>query len=199
MLRQLEQTPKLTDQNGRQALTLHGIYPLRLMKQLVLQFLCAPPFAPAPIWRELQEFVLDRNALLPSSAPSVYLYRNLSRWGRVVPCCGVLELRMHRTVVVSEVSWPPLGVVFSFQGHPRLEGMQDVSPWGQFSFTDCVDLTVQLPQHHIPAALPLMFGSKEQMAHDEEIRLPIYLLYVPDNSTYASAIGALIERNRYEP
>jgi hypothetical protein len=37
------------------------------------------------------------------------------------------------------------------------------------------------------------------MAHDEAIRLPAYHLYVPDSAAYASAIGALIERNKYQP
>lgn len=199
MLRQLEQSSGLSVPDGRQAVTLRGIYPLRLVKQLILQFLCAPPFPPAAVWLELQRFVRDREATLPPGAPSIYLYRNLSTHGRVVPCCCVLELRTRRTVVVSEVSWPPVGAVFCFNPHPKLEAMQDITEWCHRAFSAREDLTILLPQYEVSGVFPLVYGNVRQVEQDERERLPMYLLHVPEGSAYALSIGAIVERTGYRP
>lgn len=199
VLREIESAKGLTVPDGREVVTLHGVYPLRFIKQLILMFLCAPPFPPTSPWSPLQAFLRVPDAVLPPSAPRIYLYRNLSTRGRVVPCCGVYELATGRTVVLSEVSWPPLGVVFALGDHPRLRRMHDITEWGQRSYTDAADLTVMLPRYQVSSIHPLMFGNIHQVEADEAARLPMYLLHVPDGTSYPSALGAIVERAGYQP
>jgi hypothetical protein len=157
-------------------------------------FLCAVPYQPAPVWRGIQEFVLKRDALLPSSAPFVYLYMNVSRIGRIVPCCGIVDFSTHKTIVVSEVSWPPVGIVFSFQSDERFALMEDVTSWGHFRFEDKKDVTIRLPRLQVSSHYPLGFGTAVEVEREQANRGLAYLFHVPDDSTSLTSISALWER-----
>lgn len=194
LISQVSNAAGIEDSEGRVYVYLRGIYPLRILKQMFSMFLCAVPYQPAPVWRGIQEFVLKRDTLLPSSAPFVYLYMNVSRIGRIVPCCGIVELSTHKTIVVSEVSWPPVGIVFSFQRDERFALMEDVTSWGQFRFKHKKDITIRLPRLQVSSHYPLGFGMAVEVEREQANRGLVYLFHVPDDSTSPTSIGALLER-----
>jgi hypothetical protein len=180
---------------GRAYVNLRKIYPLRILKQMFAMFLCAVPFEPAPRWHGIQEFVLKRDAPLPSSAPFVYLYMNISRTGRIVPCCGITDLSNHTTIVTSEISWPPIGVVFSFQKDERFALMEDITGWGQFNFKDKVNLIVHLPRLKVCSHYPLSFGSATEVDREQARRGLMYWFHVPEGSASPVDLGTILEQS----
>ena len=190
-LSQITSAAGLEDTSGGVFIHLKGIYPLRILKQMFAMFLGAVPYEPAPVWKGIQEFVRKRDSPLPDNTPSVYLYKNVSKMGRIVPCCGILELSTHKTLVMSEVSWPPLGIVFAFQSDNRLNMMENVTRWGEHRFKDRADLLVKLPKLRVTSHYPLGFGTAREVEREQARRGLIYLFHVPENSASRSDIGVL--------
>jgi hypothetical protein len=112
---QIADASGLEDTSGRAFVNLRNVYPLRILKQIFSMFLGAVPFEPTQVWKEIQDFVRKRDCAIPESAPSVYLYKNISKLGRIVPCCGIGEFSTNKNFVVSEVSWPPVGIVYAYE------------------------------------------------------------------------------------
>ena len=124
-------------------------------------------------------------------APSVYLYFNSAQKGRIVPCCGIVDICTHESFVVSEVSWPPLGIVFSFQKNRLFEDMQNITTWASLNYDACTDVSLSLPIHRVNTHYPLGFGSTKRI----ENKAWIYLYHVPKDSKSPLNFSALIERN----
>jgi hypothetical protein len=192
LYRQIQAAPDIRDTNGRLLVHCRRIFPLRVIKQAILAFLCASPWYPAPVWLPLQECLRDREAPLPPSAPRVFLYFNTSRLGRIVPACGLLELSNHRTTLVSEVSWPPLGLVLAFGDPPIPVRMHEVTSWGLEPYTRAVATDLSLPRLRVNSLYPLAFGSSRTIEQAHERALPVFLHHVPPGSTSPTNLAALI-------
>lgn len=191
---QISESTGIVDSKGRVLINLKSVYPTRILKQMFSMFLCAVPFEPTPKWRGIQEFVLKRDSSLTSKAPCVYIYMNISKIGRIVPCCCIGEFSTHKGIVVSEISWPPLGIVFSFQSDERFALMEDITNWGrQFSFKDKKDIIIHLPRLQVSTHYPLGFGTIEQVEREIDSRLPLYLFHIPDNSASPTRFGVLFK------
>jgi hypothetical protein len=180
--------------DGRLLVRLRAFYSQRFVKHLVSMFLCAVPWEPAPVWTALQDYVLDRLLLLPSTAPRLFLYRNTARIGRIVPCCGMVEFATGRSVTISEISWPPLGVVYAYEWHEKFRDMYEVTSWGQEEFDTPSDQTVLLPDLAVNTHFPLAYGSRREVELDERRRLPAYLMHVPPGPLSPTAISALVRK-----
>ncbi len=187
---ELAATAGIRDPSGRIVTRLQDLYPLRVLKQMFCMFLAASPFQPAAQWSGIQKFVLKRDAKLPEDAPSVLLYLNSSRVGRITPLCGIVESATHLHHVAAEISWPPIGIVFSFGEHPRVEQMQDITSWAQFGFHESVSVDLTLPELHVSTSYPLAFGTSEQVEREQVERMMFYLYHVPDGYQGPVGLGA---------
>ncbi len=189
---QIASATPILEREDRAFIALKRIHPLRVMKQMFSMFLCAAPYAPAEPWRALQDFVLHRDSRLSLNAPSVYLYMNTSRQGRIVPCCGIVDLQTHVPLVISEISWPPLGIVFSFHPNRLFDDMQDISNWGSFAYDQAVNVSLMLPMHRVNTHYPLGFGSAKRIQQKPWI----YMYHVPKGSTSQLNYSAVVEPRR---
>jgi len=115
---------------------------------------------------------------------------NTSNTGRIVPCCGISDLVSHESMTVSEISWPPLGIVFSYERHRYFDSMQEITDWGRFKFANRVDLNLSLPRFTVNTHYPIGFGTVEQI----QSRGWVYLFHVPPESKSPTNISALIRR-----
>jgi hypothetical protein len=194
LFRQLREAPSLTAEDGRLIFHARDIFPLRFVKQCILAFICAAPWYPEPVWRPLQAFLRDRDALLPDTAPRIFLYENIANIGRVVPSCGICELANHRTTVVSEISWPPLGIVLSFQAHPVLSQMADITEWGQYAYSHRASVQLRLPRLQVNTLYPLAFGTARAVKARDEVLLPLYLFHAPPTSSSPTKLCTLLRR-----
>ncbi len=94
---------------------------LAVLKQLAAMFLASQVEPVMDKWSPIREFVLQRDKKLPSGSLRFFLYRNVSQFGRVSSMSGIGFLFQHPrwdTLIASEISWPPLGIVFSLGAHP---------------------------------------------------------------------------------
>ncbi len=75
------------------------VFPARVVRQLLLNFLCIQPVEDHPSWTAIREFIRSRDAALPKEAPSVELYFNASQTYRLAPVCVIRVARDgHRLV-----------------------------------------------------------------------------------------------------
>lgn len=161
---QVSRASGIEDEGGRIYVRLADIYPLRIIKQMFSMFLCAMPQQPLPAWRNLQDFVYNKDEKLPPDAPKVYLYLNTSEIGRIVPWCAIAEICTRRNpIALSEISWPPVGIIYCEQGDERFDPMENITGWGQYSFKDKKNLVVQLPRLRVNTDHPLAYGSLSEI------------------------------------
>lgn len=194
LYRQIQTAPDIRGTDGHLLVHCRRIHPLRVIKQAILAFLCASPWYPAPVWRPLQQCLRDRETPLPPSAPRVFLYFNTSCFGRIVPSCGMLELANHRTTLLSEISWPPLGIVLAFGDLPIPEVMHEITSWGLEPYAKAVATDLSLPRLRVNTLYPLAFGSSRTIERAQERTLPVFLHHVPPGSTSPTNLAALIRR-----
>jgi hypothetical protein len=161
---QISNAAGIEDEHGRIYVRLDGIYPLRVIKQMFSMFLCAMPQQPLPEWRGIQQFVLGKEDRLPGDAPQVYLYRNASKVGRIVPWCAIAEvLTSQQVIALSEVSWPPVGLIFCDRPDERFDSMVNVTQWGQYGFKDRKSFLLQLPRLKVNTDHPLAYGTVSEI------------------------------------
>lgn len=194
LLRALEKAKPVYTPDGMAATTIGNIYPLRVVKQLITMLLCAVAWEPEKPWDDPREFVLDREKPLPPTAPRIYLYKNISRLGRIVSFTSIAELQTDVTAVVSELAWPPLGVALGFDRHPILDRMHDITDWGLLPYRKRSDATLLLPELRVNSHYPLMYGTLQEVERYQLKTWPTYPLYVPEGTSSSLCISALIRR-----
>lgn len=187
-----------TAEQRRAFISLREIQPLRVLKQLAAMVLAAQPEQPDVKWRMLQEFVLRRDRGLVATAGRFYLYRNVSGLGRISALAGMgmLYSKVKVPLIFSEISWPPLGLVYALDQHPLLSEMKDITDWGQYGFRDRASFNFSVPQYRVEANWPLAFGTKrEAQAWSEQNHVMLFSWNASDGDN-PTQLSTIIERHR---
>jgi hypothetical protein len=188
-----------TPDQGRALISAREIQPLRVLKQMAGMVLAAQSEAPVESLKPLQQFVRRQWSKLPDEAGTFYLYRNVSPRGRVASMTGFTFLRVRAggPLMVSEVSWPPLGLVYVLGGpHLMLEKMTNVTGWGRYDFRDVTSLHFSVPQFRIEVNSPLAFGSPAEHEAWETRVGRIQLLWGNHGGETPTQISSLVQRDR---
>jgi hypothetical protein len=170
---------------GNRVIYLRSIHPVRILKEIYCMFLCALTYEPPPSFDDLRKFVHEKDSRLPPDAPEVYLYWNASECGRLVPLQMMAHMWQTRNkhVQLSEISWPPLGIVISYNYDDRLEHMEKITSWSRFLYSDTENLTICLPGRTIADPSPLAFGDPWTAEREKNSRGTVNFLHVKkDNS-----------------
>ena len=132
-------------------------------------FLAAQPNI-NPHWKDIRKLVLNKDRRMTSERLHVYLYRNTSQFGRVIPFAGMASVRKHwPPILLSEISWPPLGIVFTTESHPLTDRMYEITDWARayhFRSRDTrsnASFTFDVPQLATATHWPLGFGTEGQV------------------------------------
>ena len=64
---------------------------------------------------------------------------------------------------MSEISYPPIGIVYSHGANPRFANMVDITGWSQYGFSVKKDFVLKLPQFKVSTDHPLGFGNPEDV------------------------------------
>jgi hypothetical protein len=154
---------------GRSWISVRDIQPLRVIKQMMCMFLAAQPNI-NPHWKGIRKLVLNKDRRMTSERLRVYLYRNTSQLGRVIPFTGMASVRKHwPPILLSEISWPPVGIVFTTESHPLTDGMYEITDWARayrFRSRDTrsnASFTFDVPQLATGTHWPLGFGTESQV------------------------------------
>lgn len=206
-VRQFGATGHVIAPDGRAFIELERMRPARIAKQMVAMFVASQPRALPAQLDGLRRFVLGRDAVLPDAgspeAISIYLYRNGSQHGRIVPVSSIMELWApgpveERSLMFAEVSWPPVGLVFCFAGGGWLErrGIVDVSEWGRRPFDAVENFRLLVPTFTITTDHPLAFGSPDEVERWRTERGVIWALGGADDPDAPTANSLIWCRDR---
>lgn len=185
---------------GRTWITLRGIQPLRVFKQLMGMFLAAQAELVPDDWEDLRTFVLRKQRKYqPANSLRVFLYRNRSRYARLASF-NVMGFLFSRGAlppfVASEISWPPFGVVFAHDHHPLLRGFKEITSWGTYHFQQRADFDFSVPNKYVEHHYPLAFGraaDAEQWVVQNGVA---YLVNTGDGDDRPTAFSALVQQIR---
>lgn len=183
-------------------ITLTQIQPLRVLKQLAAMFLAAQVDLPLDHWEAVRQFVRRRDMKLPAGALRFYLYRNTSPFGRVSSMSGqafLFQSPKWPPLVAAEVSWPPLGVVFTKEAHPHLAGMRDITEWGQYSFKERDSFGFTVPLYRVEANWPLAYGTLLEADRWTNEKGAVILFTASASGNEPAQIAALLKQERRPP
>ena len=179
---------------ARSWVSLRQVQPLRVAKQMASMFLAAQERLDPTRWVELRQFVLRRDGKLSPGQLHMYLYRNVSPYGRVASLSGLSSLfGAFPPAYVSEISWPPVGLVFALEPHPLLSTMKNLTEWGAYGFKDRADLAFSVPHLRVATHYPLGFGSEAEV-HAWSAQAGVMLLLSSAPSTDGSISMPVVTR-----
>lgn len=193
-VRQFSQSGILDAGLARTWVSLRGIQPLRVLKQMTSMFVAAQGEFPREQWVAACDFVLRRDARLSESPLRYYIYRNVGAVGRVTALTSIMSLyRRWPPIFFCEIAWPPLGIVFATESHPLLSRMAEITRWGQYCFRERADLAFSVPQLRVATHWPLGFGSDRE-AHEWPARDGVIALAGPPVGDDPAAQVSLLTR-----
>jgi len=163
--------PRIPMGDGVHELAFRGGHPLRFMKQAITMMFSANSSRSAP-GASRSEFA-DRNPALVTfvrdqyaqALPSHYeLYLTLvdGQHSRSVGVAGKLSLSTGRTEILTEVAFPPFGLVLSLDG-PLEESAGRITDFARFGYDEEADVTVRAKRGQIYSPYPGDYRSKEQI------------------------------------
>lgn len=199
--KQVQSSGRFTSPGGSVFACAMDVYPGRILRQLLLNFLCIQPDAADPRWDSLRQYIRSRSGEFPQEAPSVGLYYNVSTTYRVVPV-GVLGAlgQGKEPWMGAEVAAPGLGVVFTV-GDPDVANpviarkLIDVSSWGSVAFDQRKRVVLDLPKYWVETPHPLAFGRPREVEKWQSKNMIAWLATRMDTDL-ADDVAALLWRPR---
>lgn len=168
-VQQVQSSGRFVSPRGGAFVCAMDVYPSRVLRQLLLNFLCIQPLASYERWESVRKYIRSRGGGVPPDAPRVGLYCNISNTYRVVPVGVVGALgRRSEPWVGAEIAAPGLGVVFTL-GDPRdanpviTPKLLDITPWGDQPFSARERVTLELARYRVEVPHPLAFGSRREV------------------------------------
>jgi len=170
--------------NGKMTLAYpYGIFPLRVLKQIVVMFFsaCGPEFKKAH--PDLVKFVLDRECrLLPKDVHIwAYLHDPMeSTSTRQAGVTGLMSLSGD-SHVFSEIAFPPFGLIMSFKAEPVRRELCNLSHFGHSIINTWDVVWLKLPVLPVVSPFPGDFRTVDEMNKtvEENRKLGSYHLDMP--------------------
>jgi hypothetical protein len=141
----------------------YHIFPLRIIKQIICMFFSAtgPQFSDGR--RDLVHFVLNKNATGVHPRYRIYAYFNNSRRSRQTGITGRLNFDTHTIQVMSEISFPPLGYLMTFESSSPDDRLIDISFMAQFHYNDWEHISLRLPVLPVYTFLPGDYRDRDRV------------------------------------
>jgi hypothetical protein len=201
--KQVQRSGRLESPHGGVFVSSVAIYPGRIMRQLLLTFLCAQPRDAGSSWDDIRNFIRSRTETLPATAPRVSVYYNPSESYRIVPVCSVGAITFGRRWAGSEIAAPGLGVIFSV-ANSSMDDIQwiiekrplDISSWGDVRFDDRVTLALELPRLRVEHPHPLGFGRPIDVERWQTRKRIVWAVGTADDPNSPTAVAALWQPHR---
>lgn len=170
--------------NGKLALAYpYGIFPLRVIKQIVVMFFsaCGPEFKKAH--PDLVKFVLDRERRLLPENVHIWVYLRdpvESTSTRQAGVTGLMSLGGN-SHVFSEIAFPPFGLIMSFKAEPLYRDLCNLSCFGYSSINNWDVIWLRLPVLPVVSFFPGDFRTVAEInkTMQENRKLGSYHLDIP--------------------
>ncbi len=186
--KQVQASGRFEAPGGGRFVSAIDVFPARVIRQLLLSFLCAQVSDDDGRLDGVRAFIRGKAAPLPGDAPGVSLYFNASPTYRVVPTCGVGALgRNGRLWTGSEIAAPGFGALFSFTPLEDLAWMigarpKDISGWAARAFDGRESMALRLPRLRAVVPHPIAYGSAQEVERWQSRKLIAWLTSKADDA-----------------
>jgi hypothetical protein len=146
-------------------------------------YLAANSCEPLELWQPIKHFVINSGSPAASTIgfPDIYLYYNASGKGRISSFCGTVNVRTNEPGLIGgEISWPPLGIIFSFSSAAKLPNMPNIINWTGFDFDQRINTAMKLPILSVETFYPFEYGPAAKVQQDIYRRGTAYIYHTPD-------------------
>ena len=142
-----------------------GVYPLRILKQILCLFFSAN----GPGFREqhpaLEYFVRTKHVTGPLKGVQLYTYLQRGPVARQTGLMAVGNFETGSTQMMSEISFPPFGYVMCFGSPPPEKRQVDIGCFATAKFEECRDdVFLHLPILETNTAFPGDYRSEAEIA-----------------------------------
>ena len=161
------------------------IYPLRVIKQIITMFFSVNDDLFRCNHPDLVKFVLNKNKRHLNPDMRVFVYFNSSPRSRYIGGVSMTKMspddinldtmeNLHRKInseyaksrLLSEIAFPPLGYVMTFNSEPLNNKLTDISFFTRYYYNDWTSIHLKLPVFPVYTWYPADFRSREQVQRD---------------------------------
>lgn len=157
----------LSRTNGQPTLIyLSYLFPLRIMKQILVMFFSinGPDFSAAN--PELVKFVLNRDYRYLSPKYRLFVYYNTGNRLRSSGVSAMVDFNTHKICVLSEMNYFPYGYVFTFDSSPPDRRLVEITHFSKYGYKEFKILEMRLPVLPTHLFFPGDYRTKEQIMED---------------------------------
>ena len=144
---------------------IYKIYPLSVLKQIVVMFLAINNPGFSKVNPELAAFVQERENTYFPQRYRIYTYYNIIGMHRNIGLSAQVSLSSGKRRMMSEVSFPPFGYLLTLDSDPPDQRLGDISKFANYRYDDLIVIHMKLavlPTHLI---YPGDYRSKEEIEH----------------------------------
>jgi hypothetical protein len=142
---------------------LYRIFPLRVIKQIICMFFSTNGDKFREVHPNLLRFILNKEAQHLGPDMKIYCFFNPTGRSRNTGVAGVLDINRHTSKIISEIVFPPMGYVMSFNQIKPDERLFDISFFSEYRYNDWKELSLKLPVLPIYTFLPGDYRSKREV------------------------------------
>lgn len=162
-------TVEIAARTGDKSVEISGIYPLRVVKQILSMF-CSVNLADMFRLNDLRKFVLDKDAVgINNKKYRLQMYFSKNNIMKLAGFTAVINInletgRLQQTALVSEITAFPMGFLLYLNPDPsqNYEGV-DITPFTSFHYDDmgCIRLPIDIKE--VNNIFPLDYRKKEEI------------------------------------
>lgn len=148
-------------------LTMHNFSALNVLKQIVSMFFSINNVAFSSNYRDLAEFVLDPTSNNIPKSYRIFNYLNTEGQFRSLPFSVLANLHSTGSVQGSEIAFPPLGHVLTFDFYGQLPFHQEITSFKDYGFNQLA--TIDLKIFRLPTYLPIFLDYRDRLTIEKTI------------------------------
>ena len=149
---------------------LYRIFPLRVIKQIACMFFSANGERFRDAQQGLVRFALNKENRFLDPHIRIYCFYSPSLRSRQSGVSGVLNFNSHSHKIISEIVFPPMGYVMSFDKIPPDEKLFDITFFSEYEYNDCKELSLKLPSLPIFTYFPGDYRSRDEVLKNRPSR-----------------------------
>jgi hypothetical protein len=145
---------------------LHYLFPLAIIKQIVVMFFTVNSLGFADKNPELVKFVLNKEKRYLSPKYRVFVYYNIEGGSRSSGIVAKGNLLNGSSSIFSEMNYPPFGYVLTLGSDPPDERLCEITHFSRCAYRDFKVWTMDLPVLPTHLWFPGDYRTKEQIRSD---------------------------------
>ncbi len=144
----------------------YHIFPLRIIKQIITMFFSVNSNEMRNHYTGLASFILNRENKYLDPGYKLYAYLNPS--GGIRLCGNSVQgsIASSRIIVMSEIAFPPIGLVMTFDTQPPDNRLCDISYFSKYDYNSFTTIWLKLPVLPTHLLLPGDYRRKEEIMRD---------------------------------